>query len=516
MKQTVLFFLLVSFTFVTNGQSPLVHYPFNGNGNDLSGNQYDATYINATPTTDRFGTANSAYQFNGTDQIIRMPVNASLKPNLPFSVSLWVKFDNLNEYKSAVFTNEHKTNFYSGFWIGVNGGKVHLSYGDLGDPGPFSRRTVLSNTTINTSTWYHITAVVKGPNDMELYVIPFNNASSACNLSNSTWVYQGTGGGMQYFGSSYAGTFGLTDASDTPTLPIKRFQGKIDDFKMWNRALTVTQIEEECQGNSNPPNLCNNSENHITDNGNGSFTAAAAQAYYWEIIEGNANITGSHTGQSVSVNSNGGSFKIKLTRFNLGECIESCKVSSYTPVNQCPNKDDIILFEKCNAALVSISNVANVSHVNWSWVLGGYSGNINNGNTYTHIIYPPGNWYNHYIAVYADVVFTDGTVCSEVRKTFLINCSIGGVPLDLPRLNTEENIKISPNPSQGIFNIQSNKNTNISEVTILNSQGKSIRQSSNFNSKTTLDLSNENSGIYFLKIQFEDGSSKTEKLVLTR
>ena len=40
--------------------------PFNGNANDMSGSGNNGTVSGATLTTDRFGTASSAYQFNGT------------------------------------------------------------------------------------------------------------------------------------------------------------------------------------------------------------------------------------------------------------------------------------------------------------------------------------------------------------------------------------------------------------------------------------------------------------------
>ena len=38
-------------------------WPFNGNANDESGNGNDGTNNGATLTTDRFGNANSAYDF---------------------------------------------------------------------------------------------------------------------------------------------------------------------------------------------------------------------------------------------------------------------------------------------------------------------------------------------------------------------------------------------------------------------------------------------------------------------
>ena len=53
----------------TNG---LVGYwPFNNNANDESGNGNNGTVNGATLTTDRFGSSNSAYLFDGIDDFIR-------------------------------------------------------------------------------------------------------------------------------------------------------------------------------------------------------------------------------------------------------------------------------------------------------------------------------------------------------------------------------------------------------------------------------------------------------------
>ena len=70
----------------TNG---LVGYwPFNGNANDESGNGNNGTVNGATLTSDRFGNANSAYLFSGT-QTINVPHNNSLNLKSNYAISLW-------------------------------------------------------------------------------------------------------------------------------------------------------------------------------------------------------------------------------------------------------------------------------------------------------------------------------------------------------------------------------------------------------------------------------------------
>lgn len=72
----------------TNGL--LSYWPFSGNANDVSGNANNGTNNGAALTNDRFGNANSAYDFNGTSSNIVVPHNASLN-TFPITISAWCK-----------------------------------------------------------------------------------------------------------------------------------------------------------------------------------------------------------------------------------------------------------------------------------------------------------------------------------------------------------------------------------------------------------------------------------------
>jgi len=68
----------------------VAYYPFDGNADDQSGNGYQGTVYGATLTTDRFGTASSAYSFDGIDDYIA--VNYADAFQLPvFTLSAWVR-----------------------------------------------------------------------------------------------------------------------------------------------------------------------------------------------------------------------------------------------------------------------------------------------------------------------------------------------------------------------------------------------------------------------------------------
>jgi hypothetical protein len=76
---------------VNLNQGLMAYYPFSGNANDVSGNNNNPVFNNATLTADRFGNPNSAYSFNGTSNYMRIPNSATLNYNTQMSVTAWVK-----------------------------------------------------------------------------------------------------------------------------------------------------------------------------------------------------------------------------------------------------------------------------------------------------------------------------------------------------------------------------------------------------------------------------------------
>ena len=76
---------------------PVASYPFNGNANDVSGNGNHGILAGQTAnpvlTTDRFGNANSAYEFGGyyNKNWIRIANSSSLQFTNAMSFSVWFK-----------------------------------------------------------------------------------------------------------------------------------------------------------------------------------------------------------------------------------------------------------------------------------------------------------------------------------------------------------------------------------------------------------------------------------------
>ena len=67
------------------------YYPFSGNANDVSGNNNNPIFNNATLTADRLANPNSAYHFNGTNNYMRIANSPTLNMGNKLSLSMWVR-----------------------------------------------------------------------------------------------------------------------------------------------------------------------------------------------------------------------------------------------------------------------------------------------------------------------------------------------------------------------------------------------------------------------------------------
>jgi hypothetical protein len=65
------------------------HYPFSGNANEATGAGPDGTVFGATLTEDRFGNANSAYNFDGVNDYINLGNSLNFPSWDTYSVSIW-------------------------------------------------------------------------------------------------------------------------------------------------------------------------------------------------------------------------------------------------------------------------------------------------------------------------------------------------------------------------------------------------------------------------------------------
>lgn len=227
--------LLLMALFVGNaqemGRNLLLHYEFDGDFSDSSGNGYDATNFGATLTTDRRGNPNSAALFDGVDDYINFPNVDELKPEVPMAFAFWIRFDSNNPANRDVFNTSFEEDVNTGVYFNsqASTGFYAISYGDgEAEYTAGTRRTYITNTAIETGRWKFIVILASNLERTKIYV---NGVDSGGEFS----VF---GGQIVY--SDLPGAIGRHDRD--LQAPANYFKGAIDDFRYWDRRLSPQDI----------------------------------------------------------------------------------------------------------------------------------------------------------------------------------------------------------------------------------------------------------------------------------
>lgn len=199
------------------------YYPFNGNANDESGKGNNGTVSGATLTTDRFGSANKAYSFNGSSNYISTTKNY-LNPVL-ISYSVWFKTTTTSGGKILGLGNSQTglSNNYDRHIYMANNGK--LFWGVYSGGG----RVINTSQSYNDGKWHHVVASLSS-NGMYLYIDGIFIAKDITITS----------------ADSFTGFFriGFDRTAGWPSAPgSDYFNGSIDDIRIYNRTLLDSEIK---------------------------------------------------------------------------------------------------------------------------------------------------------------------------------------------------------------------------------------------------------------------------------
>ena len=200
----------------------VAYYPFCGNANDDSGNGNNGTVNGATLTTDRFGSVNSAYSFNGTSNFIKVLDNDLLDLTQNLTLSAWISPNSVvNE--QAIF-GKGKISSQTGYSLLHNvltPKKTGISIQN--QPIPVSEAHI-NSSTLNLNTWYQLVGTYNG-SELKLYLngILVNTVSTSLQLMPNSLT-------DLFIGCELSG--------------FRFFSGKIDDIGIWNRALTQQEITQ--------------------------------------------------------------------------------------------------------------------------------------------------------------------------------------------------------------------------------------------------------------------------------
>jgi len=196
----------------------VAYYPFNGNASDESGNGNNPSVTNADLSTDRHGNGNAAYCFDGSSQYIRIPDSSSLSATSAVTFSAWVRHEGGGAWRYAIKKGVYLEN--GTYVIGVSDSLPRASaWVTLSDDRTF---IATSSTALPQDVWSHIAGVYDG-SALLTYVDGQLKASMLV-----TGTLQSTASPL-YLGADY----GNAGAS---------FNGKIDDVRIYNRALPSNEI----------------------------------------------------------------------------------------------------------------------------------------------------------------------------------------------------------------------------------------------------------------------------------
>ena len=273
---TFLFFCINSFAQVPSHilKDGLVGYwGFNGNANDESGNTNDGTTTKVTLTNDRFGNANSAYQFNGIDSRIETSKAFFDVGWNNFTISCWINTSSKDNSGSPNNSqNIFNTDPHNGFAINIYGNtnpfdvKWNNKYLMFVGAKPDVRNwdvvyNAYSNVSPSISKWEHVLMMKKG----DTYSLYVNGV-----LEKS---FKGLKAVPSFFCKIIFGNLAKGVNQN------ESFLGKLDDYAIWNRTLSTTEITNLYQSpNSNLPidlSLKSRSSNSIVQkdsSGTMSFT----------------------------------------------------------------------------------------------------------------------------------------------------------------------------------------------------------------------------------------------------
>jgi hypothetical protein len=220
-----LFFLIyTSYSQTIPLEGLIASYSFSGNATDATNSRLNGIVNGAVLAPNRFNIANEAYYFNGTANI---DITSNILRNPEYTYAAWVK-------PTALPGNNE---LFTMFSVGANGGDqliaINNSYfGDTQNIPKFdmpnfigqyqSGPYLLSNEIISADRWYFAT-FVRTLDSLSIYIDGIKSSSIY-----STGVSPYYAGNTAKIGSRFNGLQG--------------FRGVIDDFYIYNRALSPNEI----------------------------------------------------------------------------------------------------------------------------------------------------------------------------------------------------------------------------------------------------------------------------------
>ncbi len=188
----------------------VAYYPFNSNANDESGNGHNGVINGAILTSDRHGNSNKAYSFDGVSSYIQIPTDV-LNNMTQGTVTAFIKLNQLNVQHSIIDkTQTYTANYFQ--LIVDNNNKARAAVNTTGTYG---------NNVLAADTWCQVSVTWDGFS-LKYYLNgspdgTYTSSGSIPDISRNIYI------GKVDNGTAF-------------------FNGSIDDIRVYNRALSVSEI----------------------------------------------------------------------------------------------------------------------------------------------------------------------------------------------------------------------------------------------------------------------------------
>ena len=219
------------------------HYTFDDDVYDDTGNGYDPILIHATSTSGRLTHEKGAYRFNGHSSIIDcgdILDDVFCAPVAKFSVAGWARTRTCGTVE-----------YGGGFIIGKNaGGSTGPYQWNITHRDGFVYAAVFSDAVprdylalvspMSTNQWFHFVLVFDGSlSEMQRVKLYVDGQSS----NTSVYEHVGTLGTTTIRTRQHL-TIGASHAPNDPQSFHSFYDGDIDDIRIYDRALTASEIQE--------------------------------------------------------------------------------------------------------------------------------------------------------------------------------------------------------------------------------------------------------------------------------
>lgn len=212
-------------TTVNTGSGLVAYYPFNGNANDESGNKNNGNTKNVALSADRFGVPNKSYKFSDGSSIV-VPNSSSLKLSNAFTFSMWVKMLSTTgrDGNGVITTNSEQCIFTKNCDSGHLRCAIYPQSNGTFWLETYANDGFKSAIPFQINQWKMISIVYNGStlkHFVDGTVVSSKTLSLNMSLTNANDLVIGNMGCFVYY-----------------------FNGLIDDFRVYNRALADVDVKE--------------------------------------------------------------------------------------------------------------------------------------------------------------------------------------------------------------------------------------------------------------------------------